>query len=294
MAISVLASLRVNHPATSDSLSMPTAIEKLGDHNGIAVVMIYGPISNSEATSFLSTGGASDEIVDEINGHKDDPNVRALILRINSPGGTVGAAQEISDAVQRFKSARPKVPVLASIGDQGASAAYWIACSADTIVANPGSLVGSIGVIMQQLDLTSVKDKYGVGVRTYKSGDYKDMMSGWRTPSSGEEVIVQSMLDNVHEQFLEMVQNHRKLSPQQMALVQEAQIFTGKQAIAVGLVDQLGSFQKTVDIATRQAKIKSPYLIERPRNPFATFLSQMGIASHLPIPVLTPSFPVPQ
>lgn len=273
---------------------MPASVEKWGDHNGIAVVTIYGEISNSQAASFLGSDGTSDDIVDEIRQYQNDPNVRALILRINSPGGTVGAAQEIADAVQRFKSARPKVPVFASIGDEGASAAYWIACSADTIVANPGSLVGSIGVIMEQLDLSGVKERYGVGMRTYKSGEFKDMMSSWRPPTNGEEVIVQSMLDSVHEQFLEMVQHHRQLNQQQLELVRDAQVFTGKQAVAVGLVDELGSFQRTVDLATKASHLKKPYLIQRPRNPFANLLAELGLGSNFKLPALTSELPVLQ
>ncbi len=195
-----------------------------------------------------------DTIIDQIHAHRDDPAVKAVVVRINSPGGTVGASQEIYNELIELKR-KSKKPVIVSIADIGASGGYWVALSGDEIIANPGSLVGSIGVIMTGLDLQQVPHRYGVNMRTYKSGKYKDMLSSWRSVSPEETQLVQSMLDDVHDQFIATVVSERRLPTATVMTLAQGQVFSGRQAKMNRLIDRLGGFSTAIQVAKSKAKL---------------------------------------
>jgi protease-4 len=210
----------------------------------VGVVVINGPISyNYSSTSFYSQ--TVDHVIKNLNQLRKNKAIKSLVVRINSPGGTVGASQELYAAIVAFKSENA-IPVTVSVADVCASGGYWVALAGDTIFANSGSLVGSIGVIMQGLDLTEVPDKYGIDTRTYKSGKYKDLLSSWRDPTEEEEHLVQELIDDVHIQFKEYVQQRRNLTAEQVNALAMGQVFSGRQALDNGLIDTIGSFEMAV------------------------------------------------
>lgn len=230
--------------------------------NQIAVVDLYGPIAFSAKTSLLSTGGA-DGTLAELKQIRVDKDVKAVILRINSPGGTVGASQELFDQIQKIK-ADLNIPVIASIGDIGASGAYYAALGADEIFANPGSLVGSIGVIMGSVNFSQLAEKYGVNFNVYKSGQYKDSLSGWRDSSPAEEKLLQGLVDNVYHQFVAVLVENRPITQDQAENIAQGQVFSGEQALAASLIDHVGSFDDVVMYTAKKAGIVGqPKLISK-------------------------------
>lgn len=236
-------------PTVGKKVTATTSVE-----DGIGVLNIYGPIAFSEPADVWSSGQDADSILAQIAELSENTHVRAIVLRINSPGGTVGASQEIFSALARVKAKR-NIPIVASIADMGASGAYWIALSADTIYANPGSLVGSIGVLVQQWDLSQVKDRYGVGLVIHKSGAYKDMLSGWRKNKPEEQAMIEGTLEEIHGQFRQAVAENREIPTDNILSLAQGQVFSGSQALRVGLVDKLGGFDDAVRAAGRQTQL---------------------------------------
>jgi protease IV len=234
--------------------------------DGIGILSIYGPIAFSEPADVWSSGQDADSLITQIQELGDNKHVKGIVLRINSPGGTVGASQEIFNALQRVKNER-QIPIVASIADMGASGAYWVALSADTIFANPGSLVGSIGVLIQQWDLSEVKDRYGVSLITHKSGIYKDMLSGWRKNKTDEEHMINATLTEIHHQFRAALASQRNLPTENILTLSQGQVFSGSQALTAGLIDQIGGLEETLIYVGKQSKLgKNPNLIY-PGNP---------------------------
>ena len=210
----------------------------------VGVLVINGPISyNYSSTSFYSQ--TIDQVIKNLEQLRSNSAIKSLVVRINSPGGTVGASQELYEAILSFKS-QNKIPVTVSVADVCASGGYWVALAGDTIFANSGSLVGSIGVIMQGFDFTDVPDKYGINTRTYKSGKYKDLLSSWRDPTVAENQLIQGLIDDVHAQFKSYVQQRRNLSSKQVNALAMGQVFSGRQALNNGLIDAIGSFETAV------------------------------------------------
>ena len=218
----------------------------------IGLIEISGPIDAGNGGVFAP--GGLNSILDQIHTHRDDDRVKALIIRINSPGGTVGASQEIYQEIKRFKAKTHK-PVIVSVSDLGASGAYWVALAGDVIVANPGSMVGSVGVIMSGLDFQQVPHRYGIGMRTVKSGKYKDMFNSWRPVTTEEKALMQSMLDDVHSQFISVLILERGIPTASAVEMAQGQVFSGRQAMDLGLIDELGGLSDAIDIARRKAKL---------------------------------------
>lgn len=190
-----------------------------------------------------------------------NPELKAVVIRLNSPGGTPAAAQEISAEVERLKQSGKKV--VASMGDTAASGAYWIAAGTDQIVANPGTLTGSIGVIMQYYNMQDLYGKIGVGTETFKSGPYKDMGSPSRPTAPEERAIFQSMIDDIFNQFIDVVANGRHLDSAEVRKLADGRVFTGRQAKELGLVDRLGDFHDAVLLAGELAGVPGePEVVE--------------------------------
>ena len=213
----------------------------------IAVVDIKGVITSSR------------HIVQQIDNFKEDEDVKAIILRINSPGGGVGPSQEIYREVLRAKE---KKKIIASMESVGASGGYYVACASDLIVANPGTITGSIGVVMEFSNVEDLLKKIGLRSYVIKSGKHKDIGSPLREMTPGERSILQGVIDSVHGQFVRAVAEGRNMEESKVRRIADGRIFSGEQAKELGLVDRLGSLQDAIEIAAEMVGIEGkPALI---------------------------------
>jgi protease-4 len=209
----------------------------------------------------------TDDLVRELRHHRDNPAVRAVVIRINSPGGVVGPTQEVHDALLRVRQAGK--PVVASLGSVAASGGYYVAVAADRIYANPGSLTGSIGVIMQMANLDALMKKVGVDYVVVKAGQFKDLGNFSRPLTPEERRVIQSLLDDVHGQFIEAVAKGRKLDRSAVVQFADGRVFSGTQALGLKMVDALGGLEEAIDAAAKLAKLPTPPPVERPRRRFS-------------------------
>ncbi|MDD4334389.1 MAG: signal peptide peptidase SppA [Desulfotomaculaceae bacterium] len=220
----------------------------------VGIIYIGGVIANGlPGGAAFADQVASEDIAAALREAARDPLLKAVVIRLNSPGGTAAAAQEISAEVERLRASGKKI--VASMGDTAASGAYWIAAGTDRIVANPGTMTGSIGVIMERYDLQGLYEKIGVDTETFKSGPHKDMGSVSRPSTSEERAIFQSMIDDIYNQFVEFVAQGRHKDIAEVRTLADGRVYTGRQAIELGLVDQLGDFHDAVLLAGSLAGI---------------------------------------
>jgi len=219
----------------------------------VGVIYIEGAIYSGQSSGLLGSPGSAESITASLRQAARDPQLKAVVLRLNSPGGTAAAAQEISAEVQRLKEAGKKV--VASMGDTAASGAYWIAAGADRIVANPGTMTGSIGVIMELVNTEGLYDKLGLDTETFKSGPYKDMGSPSRPVTPAERTIFQSMIDDIYSQFVDVVARGRNMEVEAVQALADGRVFTGRQAKELGLVDRMGGLHDAVLLAGELAGI---------------------------------------
>lgn len=219
-----------------------------GSRPAVGVIEISGMIVGGRSGGGLLGGGyaGSQSITAQIRQVSGNPNIKAVVLRMNSPGGTTAASQEIAEEVGRLK--KSGVKVVSSMGDVAASGAYWIASSSDRIVANPGTMTGSIGVIIQTRNYRELFDKLGIGGSTFKSGEFKDMGSTDRPVTEEEAKIFQSMVNDTYQQFVDVVSRGRNITPEAVRGL-NGRVLTGRQAMDAGLVDELGNFYDAVSIA---------------------------------------------
>jgi protease-4 len=239
--------------------------------NKIGLITLYGPISLDGGSSPFSPNSTA-SVIDSITKLAKTKSIQALIIHINSPGGTVGTSQELYSEIIRFKKSTQK-PVIISIADVGASGAYWTALAGDTIFANPGSLVGNIGVIISNINFTEAAQKYGIGMNTLKSGPYKDTLSSWRPMTDTDKTLLQAMIDDVHQQFITTLATGRNMSIEEATKLADGRIFTGNQAKAVNLIDYTGSFNDAVDYTKKKVGIKGEVeFITAPAPPFRQLL----------------------
>lgn len=228
-----------------------------GDVRGdIGVINIVGMITTggSSASVFGEVTSGSGDINRRLRKAADNPHLKAVILRLNSPGGTVAGTQEISREIDRLKKSGKKV--VASMGDVAASGAYWLAARCDKIVANPGTMTGSIGVIMRTQNLQGLYEKLGIEEINLKKGKHKDMGSPARDMTEEERQILQSMIDDDYEHFIRAVAEGRKMDEEKVRELATGRVFNGSQAKEVGLVDELGNFYDAVDVAAELAGIR--------------------------------------
>jgi len=207
----------------------------------VGVVEIKGIISDSRT------------ILKQLDDFGDDPNIKAIVLRINSPGGAVGPSQEILRQVEKI---RAKKKVVASLGTLAASGGYYIACGADLIMANRGTATGSIGVIMEFTNVEGLTKKIGLDFFTLKSGRYKDVGSPFRPMTPEEKEYMQNLLDNIYQQFLSDVSRNRKIPLEKLRPLAEGKIYTGEEAKQVGLVDVFGNLEDAIEKAGRLGGIR--------------------------------------
>jgi protease-4 len=192
-------------------------------------------------------------VVEKLVKLRKNEKVKAIVLRIDSPGGGVGPAQEIYAEV---KKAQREKKVVVSMGSVAASGGYYIACAADRILANPGSITGSIGVIVESLNVEDLFQRLGLRSMVVKSGKHKDMGSPFRPMTQEEKKLLQGVLDSVHGQFIRAVAEGRKLPVEKVRQLADGRIFSGEQAKALGLVDEMGNLEDTIVLAARMAGIR--------------------------------------
>lgn len=195
----------------------------------------------------------SKTIIDEIGRFRRSSNVKAVILRINSPGGGVAPAQEIYEAVRETSKVKKVVASLASVA---ASGGYYIAAAADRVFANPGTITGSMGVVMRHSNVDELYRKIGLSTSVIKSGEYKDIGSSFRNITPREERLFQGLLDTVHGQFIDAVAAGRGMERARVAGLADGRIFTGAEARDMGLVDDLGGFETALRETGRMVGIE--------------------------------------
>jgi len=265
--------------ATSAAFWDPRDLLGLGEK--VAVVEISGLLSKSTP------------ILKDLKRFREDQRIRAIVLRVNSPGGVVGPAQEIMREVQRTKKEKK---VVASFGSMAASGGYYAACSADLIMANPGTATGSIGVILKLANLEQLSKKLGVDVYSLKAGALKDLGSPFRPLTPKGREVLQGLLDNIHEQFIRDVAKNRKLPLDKVRSLADGRVFTGEEAKKLGLVDALGNFNDAVEMAGRlggiKGKIETVYPEKKGFSLLTLLLGQKAQENlqHLTLPYPEPAF----
>jgi protease-4 len=222
----------------------------------IALIRVEGVILDSQTT------------VGELKRFSENPSVKAIVLRIDSPGGGVVPSQEIHDAVKRVRTKSNKA-VIASMGSVAASGGYYIAAATDRIVANPGTLTGSIGVIMETANVEGLLQKIGVEGVVIKSGKYKDVGSPLRKMSDEERGLLQAVMDDVHKQFIEAVAEGRAIELTDAQALADGRIFTGRQAKEARLVDELGDLEDAIQLAADVVGIEGEPKVVEPRRRFS-------------------------
>jgi len=219
----------------------------------VLLMEVSGVISSQEGDGFMPTPSLIAGIKEQLSRATQDEAVKAVVLRINTPGGTVTASDIIHHELKTFKANR-KVPVVASIMDVGASGGYYIAAAADSVLAHPSSVTGSIGVIMLTMNAKGLLEKVGVEATAVTSGPRKDMGSPFRTMTSEERAIFQGLIDSFYQRFLSVVQEGRpNLQMDQIKKLADGRIYTGDQAKAAGLVDDIGYLEDAVELAKKKA-----------------------------------------
>lgn len=216
----------------------------------IALLKIEGPIVGGSAGGLISAAG-SDNLLKQLHELTADKEIRAVLLRINSPGGSSAASEEIYRELLKVKASGKKIVV--SMGDTCASGGYLIACSADKIVANPSTLTGSIGVILPLQNVEELMKKIGVKNQAVKSSEHKDMGSGSRPMTLEEKKIFQAMVDDIYQQFVNIVVKGRNLPRAEVLKLADGRVYTGRQAKDLGLVDELGNYYDALDLTRKTA-----------------------------------------
>ena len=248
--IGVLAMLYILSFATSKVVDVDFA-------DKIAIITIEGAILPDGAKiPFQNTGVSSETLIKFLDEADKSKDVKGIILEINSPGGAVVASKEVAERVAKIEK-----PVVALIKDMGASGAYWIAASTDSIIADRFSITGSIGVIAAYLEFSELFEKYGVTYESLKSGEYKDIGSPLKKLSNNERVVLQRKLDIIHEAFLDEVKTKRNLSEKQVNEIRTGVYFLGQEAKELGLVDMLGNKELAINITKEKAGIDEAKII---------------------------------
>lgn len=241
----------------------------LSSDNRIGLIKLEGII--------LDTGSlpVATKIIESIKTAKKQ-GIKNLVIKINSPGGTVGASQEIYRELKKAQEEGMKI--VASLGDVAASGGLYVAVAADKIVSNPGTVTGSIGVIIKTSVMKTLYQKIGIDSETVKSGEYKDILSNTKYLSEDEKEILQSLIDSTYGQFILEVSQNRNIEIEEVKNFSDGRIFSGLQAKELGLVDEIGSLSDAVDLLAKMAEIKDkPEIVDL--SPKKSFMQKVTGAS---------------
>lgn len=245
-------------------LFLTTSFINFGSSNSIGLIEVRGVITEETRK----------ETVKNLSKFKRDKNIRAIVLRIESPGGGVSASQEIFNEVKRVKEAGK--PIYASMGSIAASGGYYIAVPCDKIYANPGTATGSIGVIMEMPNVELLLEKIGVYFMVIKSEEHKDIGSPFRKMTGKEKELLKGVINDIYNQFVNAVSTERKLKKEQVLNIADGRIITGNQAVELGLVDKLGDLQDAINGVAKAAGIKKRPKIKTPPKK-RTLLEYIGV-----------------
>jgi protease IV len=223
----------------------------------------------------------SRDIVRQLSDYRHNPQVRGIILRIDSPGGAVAPAQEIYSEIMKLRADHKTV--YASMGTVAASGGYYIACAADYVLANPGTLTGSISAVMAFNNIEELTKKVGVKPNIIKSGKFKDVGSPLRAMTPEEQKLLQDVVDDVHEQFVQAIATGRDLPLAEVHKIADGRIMTGQQALKLNLIDEVGGLEKTIELLAKKLGVTGrPKVIEqKEKTPFLDWLLQGSFSSGL-------------
>lgn len=251
----------------------------------VAIAGIEVDLSAKEGIGVIEIDGIIDESVEtlkDIHAFAKNEKVKAIVVRIDSPGGSVGPSQEIHSELMKLRGVKS---IVVSMGSMAASGGYYIACGAERIFASPGTITGSIGVIIQTTYLEELMKTIKIEPVIYKSGEFKDTLSPFRKSTDDEKKLIRNMVSDVYEQFLEAVASARGIDKEALRPIADGRILTGRQAKEAGLVDEFGNFRDAVSYASEQAGLgDDPELIYPEKEAF-TYLEKLlesavqGVAS---------------
>lgn len=241
----------------------------VGTGDAVAVIQLDGTITSAPQDYFTTTGITPERVRSLLDQAEANPAVKALVVRVNSPGGSVVASDEIYSAFRAYEK-----PVVISMGDTAASGGFYIACGGDYVMAHPDTLTGSIGVISQFFNAEELLEKIGVDAIVITTGEFKDIGSLYRDMTEEEREIWRAILNQVYENFVAVVADARDLPEEDVREVADGRVFTGQQALEMGLVDGVGTRQAAIDKAAQLGEIEGdPRVIELRAQP--TFLEML-------------------
>ena len=241
---------------------------------GIEIVRVEGPIEMSGGSKTFGMPQGAEAIIKQLNEIEDNSNIKGVVLRINSPGGTVAATQEIYEKIWKLR--KKNIIIVASMGDVAASGGYYAASACNYIVANYGTITGSIGVISYSPNLKRLFDKLGIEMNVIKSGKYKDILSSHRDITQAERALIQEMIDLSYNKFVKDIALGRNMNLDDIIRIADGRVMNGETALANGLIDQLGTFEDAVLKAKELASLDpSAPVYEQSVSPFREIIESM-------------------
>jgi len=240
----------------------------------IAVLDLEGIIQDIDLSVFLTEGYHHEQFLGMIEQAGEDSSIAAIILKINSPGGAVGETAQIHRKLVELQETYDK-PIYVSMGATAASGGYYVAAPADKIFAEPATITGSIGVIMESINYSELAENYGVHFNTIKSGKHKDIMSPNREMTSEERDILQSMIDEMYDDFVQVIVDGRQMDEEEVRKIGDGRVYTGRQAQEVGLVDEVGNFEDALLAMQEDFHLQDAQVVQYEIG--TNFLSSLGM-----------------
>ncbi|WP_085993810.1 signal peptide peptidase SppA [Oceanobacillus senegalensis] len=236
-------------------------LEEGSSLNKIAVIRLNGIIQDTSTNAFNTTTYNHNQFLQMIEEAGEDSTIKGIILRVNTPGGGVVESAEIHDKIKEVQERHGK-PVYVSMGNTAASGGYYISAPADKIIAHPATLTGSIGVIMESINFTELANQLGIDFNTIKSGEFKDIMSASREMTEEERQILQTMIDDLYDDFVQVIVEGRELSDERVRELGDGRVYTGSQAFELGLVDSLGTLDDAIASMKEEHQLENAKVVE--------------------------------